>query len=104
MVRYTNALLKKAPGDITDEELAAIGKHFLKYPKKYYGPSHKVVLHKCVNCRFLLWYANLGKDYWECYHNPCEDLKTQGHLLKSNSAIGAWRKCAKFEKADTGYK
>ena len=93
-MRYTNALLKKPYDELTDEELKAIGEHFLKHPKPL-KPARK--LHKCVNCKNLIWYENLGWDLWECLKNPCNDLASEGDKLMNNRQITHGRYCEDYE-------
>ena len=91
-MRYTKALLKKPIGELTDEELKAIGKHFLNHPIK---PARK--LHKCVNCKNLMWYDCLGRDLWQCLKNPCNDLATEEDKLMNNKQITHARYCDDYE-------
>lgn len=92
-MRYTNALLKKTPEELTDEELQAIGKHFAKYPQKR-KPLSK--LHKCIKCKNLMWYDTLGEVLWECLKNPCNDLATESNKLMNNRQITHARRCEDF--------
>ena len=69
-------LLNKNPLVLTDEELKYIGKYFLKHPDKL-KPKPKVVLHKCINCKHILWWDGVGgKWYWKCFKDPEEKEMT----------------------------
>ena len=87
-MRFTKALLKKPYDELTDEELKAIGRHFLKHPLK---PPRK--LHKCITCKRLVWYDNLGETLWQCLENPCDDIKTQSDRLLNNRQVTHARYC-----------
>ena len=91
-MRFTKALLNKSPDELTDEELEAIGKHFLKHPIK---PVRK--LHKCIRCKNLVWYDCLGEHLWECLKNPCNNLATESDKLMNNRQITHKRYCDNFD-------
>ena len=87
-MRFTKALLKKPFDEFTDDELKAIGKHFGKYP-----PKPVVKLHKCITCKKLLFYDNLGETLFECLDNPVNDLaKDEDKLINIRKACH-WRRC-----------
>ena len=87
-MRFTKDLLSKPFTELTDDEFVAIGKHFQKYPQK---PVRK--LHKCINCKNLLWYSNYGHDSWECLKNPVNDLATEEDKLMNTRQITHGRYC-----------
>lgn len=87
-MRFTKALLRKPFEELTEEELKAIGKHFLKHPMK---PVRK--LHKCIYCKKLMFYDALGEILWECMDNPCNDLATEAHKLMNNMQVTHARYC-----------
>ena len=88
-------ILKKPPMEVTDEEFLYIGKYFYERPGKLLYVQ-KPVLHKCVDCKWLGFYKNLGEDLWECLQTPCSDLETQSDRLKNNRMITHKRKCENF--------
>ena len=88
--------------EVTDEELLYIGKYFSKHPEKL-RPKPKSVLHKCINCKHLVWYDCLGEHLWECLKNPCDDLETQSDRLKNNRMITHKRKCENFIEDENTY-
>ena len=81
-------LLQKSPLELTDEELRYIGGYFLKYPNKL-KPKEKVVLHKCYECKHLIWWDDLGWVIWKC-------LKTDKEM--TTKMITHKRKCNLFDK------
>lgn len=94
-MRFTKELLKKNPSELTDEELQAIGKHFMKHPIK---PVKK--LHKCICCKNLLWYDCLGEHLWECLANPVEEPNTDYSKLMNNRQITHLRYCDNWIQDD----
>ena len=88
-------LLKKTPFELTDEEFKYIGKYYSERPGKLLY-IQKPILHKCIDCKWLVWYDNLGGDLWECLKNPCNNLETQSDRLKNNRMITHKRKCKNF--------
>ena len=89
-MRFTKALLNKPPLELSDEELKAIGKHFIDNPP-HIKPVRK--LHKCIKCKNLVWYDYLGRDLYECIKNPCNDLATEANKLMNNRQITHGRYC-----------
>lgn len=92
-MRYKKSLLEKPFDELTDDELKTIGKHFLNHPNSI-KPVHR--LHKCVNCKNLMWYDCLGRDLWECLKNPCNDLVTESYKLMNNRQITHGRYCEDY--------
>ena len=86
---------KKPFDEITDEEWAYYGKYKMKHPTK-----EKPKLHKCIHCKHLMFYDDLGEQLWECYFNPCMQLgvKEEEDKLMTNKGITHKRRCDKFEK------
>lgn len=92
-------VFQKPPLGTTDEELKLIGKYLLEHPEQFKSkPKEK--LHRCIDCRWCTWYDCLGKSYWECQKNQCDDLKTQSDRLLTNHMVVAKRKCKKFNKSE----
>ncbi len=89
-----NELLKKPFNDITDEEFRYIGKYFEKRPDKL-KLKPKVILHKCINCKYLIWWDCLGWQLWKCLKNPGE---SEYDNTMTNKMITHKRKCDLFEK------
>lgn len=88
-------LLHKPFGELADEEFKYIGRYFQRHPEKLKRKA--VTLHKCVDCKNLVWYASLGRDLWQCLLNPCDDLATQSDRLMTNNGVGARRRCDGFK-------
>lgn len=93
-----NELLHKEFFDLTDDELRYIGNYFLKHPERL-KPKPKVILHRCIDCKWCSWYDCLGNYYWECQKNPCDDLSTQSDRLLNRHKVVVRRKCDLFEKS-----
>ena len=87
-MRYTKALLSKPADELTDDELRAIGAHFAKHP-----PKPVVKLHKCITCKKLLWYDNLGEALFECLDNLVIDLAKDADKLINVRKACHWRRC-----------
>ena len=88
--------IEKKPWDeITDEEWAYYGRY-----KMNHSPKKRPGLHKCKDCKFLMFYDALGELLWECYHNPCKQLgiKEEEDKLMTNRAIAHKRRCEFFMK------
>ena len=90
-------LLKKPFGELTDEDFRQIGLYYQEHKDKLILQK-KPVLHRCIDCKWCSWYENLGKDYWECQHNPCDDIKTQSNRLLTNHMVVTKRKCDNYDK------
>ena len=94
-MRFKKEILDKPPLELTDEELEAIGKHFLKHP---INPVRK--LHKCIHCKNLLWYDCLGEHLWECLANPVEVPNPDYSKLMNNRQITHLRYCDNWIRDD----
>ena len=82
-------ILAKPPLEVTDEELSYLGKYFQKHPVK---PKPKVVLHKCIWCKHIIWWDGIGgKWYWKCLKGPEEKEMTTMMITHK-------RKCENFEE------
>lgn len=85
-MRFTKALLKKSPLELTDEELRCIGEHFLRHPRK---DVRKAPLCRCIACKNL----DMSRGLWEC-------MATGKWLNKRNWSrqITVWRRCEYFKQ------
>ena len=90
-----NELLHKDFFDLTDDELKYIGNYFSKHPDKL-KTKPKVILHKCIKCKHLIWWDALGWDLWKCLKKQ-KPGEGEYENTMTNKMITHKRKCDLFE-------